>query len=106
MAQAKPSTEEVRTRGVSAVHGALSDTIVALGDTLSTAVHVTGDVGEEVVSAVGRVGRSGIREAGEMLTGLAGGLRGGVDALFSGRGERDLGRGASSVEPGEDRPAV
>ena len=99
MATPKQTSDEVRTRGVSAVHGAVSDTIVAVGDALSTVVHVTGNVGEEVVNTVGRVGRSGIREAGGMLTDLAGGLRGGFDAMFTRRGTS----GTGTVEKA-DRP--
>jgi hypothetical protein len=105
MAQAKQSTEEMRTKGVATVHGAVSDAIVAVGDALSTMVHVTGDVGEELMGAVGRVGRSGIREAGGMLEGIAGGLRGSVDALLARRGGR-RGENGGGIEPGDDRPTV
>ncbi len=67
---------------MSMARGMVADTIVAVGDTMSTMIHTAGDVGGEAIHTVGGLGRAAVDEAGGLLTGIAGGLRNTMNALF------------------------
>jgi hypothetical protein len=85
-AEPRGATESM-TPGVHAARNAVSDTMVAVGDVLGATVGAAADVGEDVVHGVGRVARTAVDETANVLSGIAGGLRGIVNAGISGRHE-------------------
>jgi hypothetical protein len=68
----------------------------AVGDVVGATVHVAADVGEDLVHGVGRVARTAVDEATNVLTSVASGLRNVIRAGVSDRsGEPTSGQGPS-----------
>lgn len=65
--------------------GMLSGAAEATGDLATTAVRSVVDVGEEVISGIGRLANGGVIEISRFLITAAGGIRGTIGTIVTGR---------------------